>query len=71
VDGFWEPGLAPWDIAAGSVLVTEAGGRICDFWGGQDHLTTGHVIAGSPSVLPFLLEQVQTHLAPAIEREHE
>jgi myo-inositol-1(or 4)-monophosphatase len=53
------------------VLVTEAGGRICDFWGGQDHLTTGHVIAGSPSVLPFLLEQVQTHLAPAIEREHE
>jgi myo-inositol-1(or 4)-monophosphatase len=71
VDGFWEPGLAPWDIAAGSVLVTEAGGQVCDFWGGQDHLTTGHVIAGSPSVLPFLLEQVQTHLAPAIEREHE
>ena len=68
VDGFWEPGLAPWDIAAGSVLVTEAGGRVCDFWGGQDHLTTGHVIAGSPSVVPFLLEQVQAHLAPAIRR---
>jgi myo-inositol-1(or 4)-monophosphatase len=68
VDGFWEPGLAPWDIAAGALLVTEAGGHVCDFMGGQDFLATGHVIAGSPSVLPFLLEQVQAHLAPATNR---
>jgi myo-inositol-1(or 4)-monophosphatase len=69
VDGFWEPGLAPWDVAAGSVLVLEAGGQVCDFWGKPDYLTNGHVIAGGPSVLPFLVEQVQTHLAPAVERK--
>jgi myo-inositol-1(or 4)-monophosphatase len=69
VDGFWEPGLAPWDIAAGSLLVTESGAQICDFWGGQDYLLTGHVIAGGSTVLPCLLEQVQAHLAPAIDRK--
>lgn len=68
VDGFWEPGLAPWDVAAGSVLILEAGGQVCDFWGEPNYLTNGHVIAGSPSVLPFLVEQVQAHLAPAVER---
>lgn len=68
VDGFWEPGLGPWDVAAGSVLVLEAGGQVCDFWGGQDYLMNGHVIAGSASVLPFLVEQVQAHLAKAVDR---
>ncbi|MCU0586554.1 MAG: inositol monophosphatase [Syntrophobacteraceae bacterium] len=65
VDGFWEPGLAPWDMAAGAVLVTEAGGQVCEFRGGQDYLATGHIIAGSPSIVPFLLDQVQAHLVPA------
>lgn len=69
IDGFWEPGLAPWDVAAGSMLVMEAGGRICDFWGGQDFLLNGHVIAGGSTVLPFLLEKVQAHLAPAVDRQ--
>jgi myo-inositol-1(or 4)-monophosphatase len=68
VDGFWEPGLGPWDVAAGSVLVLEGGGQVCDFWGGQDYLMNGHVIAGSESVLPFLVEQVQAHLAKAVDR---
>jgi myo-inositol-1(or 4)-monophosphatase len=67
VDGFWEAGLAPWDVAAGSLLVTEAGGRVSDFWGCANHLKNGHIVSGSASVYPFLLEQVQTHMAPALD----
>jgi len=47
LDGFWEMGLSSWDIAAGALLVREAGGTVCDFTGGKDFLDTGDVIAGS------------------------
>ncbi|OGG46099.1 MAG: hypothetical protein A3F84_11165 [Candidatus Handelsmanbacteria bacterium RIFCSPLOWO2_12_FULL_64_10] len=43
-DGFWEWGLSPWDIAAGAVILSEAGGRITDFRGG-DNYTQGDVVA--------------------------
>lgn len=66
VDGFWEAGLKAWDIAAGSLLVTEAGGMISDFWGTNNHLGNGHIIGGTSLVYPFLLEQVQNSLAPAL-----
>jgi len=67
VDGFWEIGLAPWDIAAGSLLVTEAGGFVDDFWGKGDYLRNGHIVAGNPAVYPFLQEQVKSFLAPALD----
>jgi myo-inositol-1(or 4)-monophosphatase len=67
VDGFWEAGLKAWDIAAGSLLVTEAGGTVSDFWGTDDYLHNGHIVGGTALVYPFLLEQVQTFLAPALE----
>jgi myo-inositol-1(or 4)-monophosphatase len=54
-EGFWEVGLKPWDIAAGHVLVREAGGTISDFSGGDDHLWVGDVVAGTPGVHRFLL----------------
>jgi myo-inositol-1(or 4)-monophosphatase len=69
VDGFWEPGLAPWDVAAGALLVQEAGGIVSDFWGEANHIQNGHIVAGTPVVQPFLLEQVQAHLSPAVERK--
>jgi myo-inositol-1(or 4)-monophosphatase len=50
-DGFFEFRLSAWDIAAGAVLIEEAGGRLCDFRGGGDYLTTGDVIAGSIGVV--------------------
>ncbi|MAZ43933.1 MAG: inositol monophosphatase [Legionellales bacterium] len=50
LDGFWELGLSPWDIAAGAVIVKEAGGKLSDFRGGTDFLTTGNIVAGSPKV---------------------
>lgn len=68
VDGFWEAGLKTWDVAAGSLLVTEAGGHVTDFWGQGEYLLNGHIIAGTDSAYPFLLEQVGIHLAPVLSR---
>ena len=66
VDGFWEVGLKAWDIAAGSLMVTESGGRVSDFWGKGDYLFNGHIVGGTALVYPFLLEQVRTFLVPAL-----
>ncbi len=67
VDGFWEIGLKAWDIAAGALLVTEAGGTVSDFRGEDNHLLNGNVVGGAPLVYQFLLEQVQKWLVPALE----
>jgi myo-inositol-1(or 4)-monophosphatase len=45
--GFWEFGLAPWDIAAGILLVREAGGFVSDLAGGHEMMTTGDVLAAN------------------------
>ena len=45
LDGFWELTLSSWDIAAGMLLIEEAGGRVTDFFGGDTSLETGHLIA--------------------------
>ncbi|MGD8254557.1 MAG: inositol monophosphatase family protein [Syntrophobacterales bacterium] len=58
-DGFWELGLSPWDIAAGHLLVKEAGGCISDFKGGENHIWIGDVVAGNPSIHTFLLEIIR------------
>jgi myo-inositol-1(or 4)-monophosphatase len=55
-DGFFELGLAPWDVAAGGLLVEEAGGRVTDWEGGESWLTTGNILAGPPQVHSALLE---------------
>ena len=60
-DGFWEMGLSPWDVAAGGLLILEAGGLITDFNGDGDYLHAGHVIAGTPKLFPQLLQIVQAH----------
>jgi myo-inositol-1(or 4)-monophosphatase len=59
-DGFWEVGLNPWDVAAGSLLVQEAGGLIGDLAGDGDFLHGGQVIAANPKVF----SQMVTALAP-------
>ena len=66
-DGFWEIGLSPWDIAAGSLLITEAGGLISDLSGGENYLKTGNVIAGTPKIFAQLLQVVDSHRTPALE----
>jgi len=59
LDGFWEFGLSPWDMAAGSLLIVEAGGLIADFDGEPHYLKTGQVVSGTPKVYPQLLALVQ------------
>jgi myo-inositol-1(or 4)-monophosphatase len=54
-DAFWEIGLAPWDIAAGSLLVLEAGGLIGDLQGDGKYMDTGEVAAGSPRIFSQML----------------
>ncbi|MFI4919162.1 MAG: inositol monophosphatase family protein [Legionellales bacterium] len=58
LDGFWELGLRPWDIAAGSLLIREAGGLISDIHGGDDFLKSGDVVAGAPKVFKSLLQTI-------------
>ena len=59
-DGFFEFRLSPWDLAAGSLLVEEAGGLVSDMDGGSDFMETGDMLCGSPGVHSDLLEVVQT-----------
>jgi len=68
VDGFWELGLKTWDIAAGQLLVREAGGVVSDFQGEDNQLYSGNIIAGVPLVHEFLLDRVGRWLAPALNR---
>ena len=55
LDGFFEIGLQPWDIAAGSLLVTESGGLIGDFQGDSNYLFTGDVLAANPKIFAQLV----------------
>jgi myo-inositol-1(or 4)-monophosphatase len=59
LDGFWETGLAPWDTAAGSLLIIEAGGLISDYEGEGNYLDSGQVVCGSPKVFVQLLQLVR------------
>jgi len=47
LDGFWEFGLSPWDMAAGHIMVREAGGTVSGIEGNDDPLKTGNVICGN------------------------
>ncbi len=55
-DGFWERGLQPWDIAAGLVLLREAGGVVTDMNGGADMMTGGNVLTANENLHPQLLK---------------
>jgi len=59
MDGFWETGLSAWDIAAGLLLVREAGGFVSDMEGGQDMLNAGSVVAGNEVIQRALLKAVK------------
>jgi len=58
LDGFWEMGLKEWDLAAGCLLIAEAGGMVTDLRGGGRHLETGDVVAGNPRVHAALLREL-------------
>jgi myo-inositol-1(or 4)-monophosphatase len=67
MDAFWEIGLSPWDIAAGSLLVTEAGGMVGDLEGNGGYMTSGNVVAGTPKIFAPLLQLLAPRLTPTLK----
>jgi len=61
VDGFWELGLDIWDIAAGALMIKEAGGRISDFQGTDAYLHSGNIVAGNPKIYAGLSKLLAPH----------
>lgn len=59
-EGFYEYGLSPWDVAAGALIIKEAGGVICDWEGSDEWLFGERIIAGNEMIKDFLLEEIQT-----------
>jgi len=71
-DGFFETGLKPWDMAAGSLLITEAGGLVGNFAGDDDYLRSGEILAATPRVygqLVALLQSFSTSASRAQEHD--
>jgi myo-inositol-1(or 4)-monophosphatase len=66
LDGFWEFGLQPWDTAAGSLILREAGGLISSMTDDGDYMETGNIIAGSPKVHQELEKLLKPLLGPTI-----
>ena len=58
LDGFWEIGLSPWDMAAGSLLILEAGGLVSNFQGDPGFMEDGRIVCASPKIFPQLLKLV-------------
>jgi myo-inositol-1(or 4)-monophosphatase len=50
LDAFWETGLSPWDMAAGSLIIREAGGIVSGLDGSENFLKTGHMLCGTPKI---------------------
>jgi myo-inositol-1(or 4)-monophosphatase len=59
LDAFWELGLSPWDMAAGALLIQEAGGLVSDLQGEQTYMASGDVCAAAPKLFPALLEALR------------
>ena len=69
LDGFWEFGLSPWDMAAGSLLITEAGGLVGDLEGNGGYLESGNIVAGNPKIFSQLVQALAPHLTPALKTQ--
>jgi len=65
-DAYFEAGVKPWDVAAGSLLLREAGGRCTDFSGGEKFITTGNIVAANIKVGDALLTAIAPHRGEAL-----
>lgn len=62
LDGFWEIGLKEWDMAAGILLIQEAGGLSGDFTGGHNYLQSGNLVTANPKLFPVILKAIRPWL---------
>lgn len=63
LDGFWEIGLKPWDLAAGVLLIKEAGGLVADFNGAENYMKSGNVVCGTAKIFKHILQTAGAKLA--------
>lgn len=63
LDGFWEIGLNAWDMAAGVLLIHEAGGLVGDLAGGHSYLENGNIVAATPKLFPAMLREIRPCLS--------
>jgi myo-inositol-1(or 4)-monophosphatase len=68
IDGFYEIGLKPWDMAAGALLVREAGGKHCDFVGRDGMPESGNLLAGNIKVVDAMVKAIAPELTPVLLR---
>jgi myo-inositol-1(or 4)-monophosphatase len=66
-DAFWEFGLSEWDMAAGALLIQEAGGLISDFSGNHAFLEKGQIVAGNTKCFKAVLTAIQPHLSHSLK----
>lgn len=65
LDGFYEYGLAPWDVAAGALIIREAGGMVMDWKGGDEWLNGRRIICGNDAISSYILEKIGENFEPA------
>jgi len=70
LDGFWEAGLSAWDLAAGGLMIREAGGIISGLDGSEDYLETGHVLAGTPKIYAGLAKLCASDIKAILHGRH-
>lgn len=66
-DGFFEIKLSTWDVAAGGLIVQEAGGIVGDFEGNESWLQTGNIVAANPKIFSQILQTLNPHLTDALK----
>jgi myo-inositol-1(or 4)-monophosphatase len=62
LDGYWESGLNAWDLAAGALIIREAGGIVTDYSGDGNFLDNGQIVAGNPKIITDMLSTIQKQL---------
>ncbi len=60
LDGFWEFGLKPWDMAAGALLIKEAGGMISGICGNENYMETGNIVAATPEIFDMMTKKINS-----------
>ncbi|MCH8117696.1 MAG: inositol monophosphatase [Proteobacteria bacterium] len=68
LDGFWETGLGPWDLAAGALIIREAGGIVSGLDGSEDYLDTGHILTGTPKIYSALAKLCATEIKAILHK---
>jgi myo-inositol-1(or 4)-monophosphatase len=63
LDGYWESGLHAWDLAAGALIVREAGGLVTDYSGDGHFLENGQIVVGNPRIIADMLRTIQQQLS--------